>query len=81
MDRPRHRRVRQAEKIAGILRVAAQTPKGPGEALTQAIVELKSSNPRFGCPRIARIISHTFAVDIDQNVTRNPLNTPAHGRV
>ena len=31
-------------------------PKGPSEALTQAIVELKSRNPRFGCPRIARII-------------------------
>src|ERR1700726_3131444 len=32
-------------------------PKGPDEALIQAIVELKSRNPRFGCPRIARIIS------------------------
>jgi putative transposase len=35
-------------------------PKGPSAALIQAIVELKSRNPRFGCPRIARIISHTF---------------------
>jgi hypothetical protein len=43
-------------------------PKGPSEALIQAIVELKSRNPRFGCPRIARIISHTFVVDIDKNV-------------
>ena len=43
-------------------------PKGPSEALIQAIVELKSRNPRFGCPRIARIISHTFGVDIDKNV-------------
>jgi hypothetical protein len=34
----------------------------------RAIVELKSRNPRFGCPRIARIISHTFGVDIDKNV-------------
>ena len=42
-------------------------PKGPGEALIQAIVELKSRNPRFGCPRIARIISHTFGVEIDKN--------------
>ena len=31
-------------------------PKGPSEALIQAIVEFKSRNPRFGCPRIARII-------------------------
>src|ERR1700676_1636894 len=43
-------------------------PKGPSEALIQAIVELKSRNPRFGCPRIARIISHTFGVDVDKNV-------------
>ena len=28
-------------------------PKGPSDALIQAIVELKSRNPRFGCPRIA----------------------------
>ena len=43
-------------------------PKGPSEALIQAIVELKSRNPRFGCPRIARILSHTFGVDLDKNV-------------
>jgi len=34
----------------------------------RAIVELKSRNPRFGCPRIARIISQTFGIDIDKNV-------------
>ena len=43
-------------------------PKGPSAALIRTIVELKSRNPRFGCPRIARIISHTFGVDIDKNV-------------
>src|SRR5262245_58957659 len=43
-------------------------PKGPSEALIQTIVELKSRNPRFGCPRIAHIISRTFGVDIDKNV-------------
>ena len=50
-------------------------PKGPSEALIQAIVELKSRNPRFGCPRIARIISHTFGVDIDKNVVHRVLAT------
>ena len=49
-------------------------PKGPSEALIQAIVELKSRNPRFGCPRIARIISHTFAVEIDKNVVHRVLS-------
>jgi transposase InsO family protein len=43
-------------------------PKEPSDALVQAIVEIKSRNPRFGCPRIARIIAHTFGVDIDHNV-------------
>jgi putative transposase len=38
-----------------------------------AIVEFKSRNPRFGCPRIARIISHTFGVDIDKNVVHRVL--------
>src|SRR5467141_4941976 len=57
-------------------------PKGPSEALIQAIVELKSRNPRFGCPRIAHIISHTFGVDIDQNVVYRVLSNhyrPAPG--
>src|SRR6266851_5731897 len=49
-------------------------PKGPGDALIQAILELKSRNPRFGCPRIARIISHTFGVDIDKNVVYRVLS-------
>jgi len=43
-------------------------PKGPSEALIQAIVELKSRNPRFGSPRIAQIVSQTFGIDIDKNV-------------
>ena len=48
-------------------------PKGPAEALVQAIIELKSRNPRFGCPRIARIISRTFDVDIDKHLVRRVL--------
>jgi putative transposase len=48
-------------------------PKGPDQALIQAIVELKSRNPRFGCPRIARIISLTFGVDVDKNVVHRVL--------
>ena len=49
-------------------------PKGPSEALIQAIAELKSRNPRFGCPRIARIISRTFEVNIDKNVVHRVLS-------
>ena len=49
-------------------------PKGPSEPLIRAIVELKSRNPRFGCPRMARIISRTFGVDIDKNVVYRVLS-------
>src|SRR6202158_6221709 len=48
-------------------------PKGPDKALIQAIVELKSRNPRFGCPRIARIISLTFGIVVDKNVVHRVL--------
>ena len=57
-------------------------PKGPSESLIRAIVELKSRNPRFGCPRIARISSQTFGVDIDKNVVHRVLakrSRPAPG--
>jgi putative transposase len=48
-------------------------PKGPDEALVRMIIEVKSRNPRFGCPRIARIISQTFGLDIDKNVVSRVL--------
>jgi hypothetical protein len=57
-------------------------PKGPSDALIQAIVELKSRNPRFGYPRIARIISHAFGIDIDKHVVYRVLSKhyrPASG--
>ena len=49
-------------------------PKGPSDTLIHAIVELKSRNPRFGCHRIALIISRTFGVDIDKNVVQRVLS-------
>jgi putative transposase len=48
-------------------------PKGPSEALIRTIVELKSRNPRFGCPRIALIIAQTFGIDVDKNVVHRVL--------
>ena len=48
-------------------------PKGPSQELIDAIVELKRRNPRFGYPRIARIISKTFGIEIDRNVVRRVL--------
>ena len=52
--------------------------KGPSDALIHAIVELKVRNPRFGCPRIALIISRTFGVDIDKNVVQRVLSKHYH---
>ncbi len=65
------RNYRRLFSSAGRLRKPG--PKGPSEALIRAIVELKTRNPRFGCPRMARIISRTFGVDIDKNVVRRVL--------
>jgi len=48
-------------------------PKGPSQELIHTIVELKHRNPRFGYPRIARIISKTFGIEIDRNVVRRVL--------
>ena len=48
-------------------------PKGPSEPLIRAIVELKRRNRRFGCPRIALIISKTFGIQIDKHVVRRVL--------
>src|SRR5215831_7888058 len=53
-------------------------PKGPDDAVIRAIVALKSRNPRFGCPRIARIMSQTFGIDIDKNVVHRVLAKHYH---
>ncbi|MDA9982441.1 integrase core domain-containing protein [Gammaproteobacteria bacterium] len=45
-------------------------PKGPSQALIEAIVELKRRNSRFGCPRIAQEINKTFGLNINKDVAR-----------
>lgn len=55
------------------LRRGKPGPKGPSRAIIAAIVELKRRNPRFGCPRIALVITRTFGIDIDKNVVRRVL--------
>ena len=56
-------------------RIGNSRRTGPSEALIQAIVELTSRNPRFGCPRSARIIARTFGANIDKNVVYRVLST------
>jgi putative transposase len=53
-------------------------PKGPSQALVEAIVELKRRNTRFGCPRIAQEINKAFGLNIDKDVVRRVL--PKHYR-
>ena len=48
-------------------------PKGPSALLIRAIVEMKTRNPRFGCPRIAQQLSRAFGLEIDKDVVRRVL--------
>ncbi len=49
-------------------------PKGPSRELVAAIVELKQRNPRYGCPRIAYIITLTFGIEINKDIVRRILS-------
>lgn len=55
-------------------------PKGPNSDLIKAIVEIKQHNPRFGCPRIALIITNTFGIEINKDVVRRVLMQHYHPR-
>ncbi len=48
-------------------------PQGPSAELISAIVEIKQRNPRYGCPRIALIITNTFGVPVEKDVVRRVL--------
>ena len=48
-------------------------PKGPSAEMRAAIVAIKTRNPRFGCRKIAMIVSRTFGVEIDKDVVRRVL--------
>jgi putative transposase len=56
-------------------RRAKPGPKGPGQDLIQAIVEMKQRNPSWGCPRIAEQIALAFGVLIKKDVVRRILAT------
>ena len=48
-------------------------PKGPNRELIDAVVEVKSRNPNWGCPRIAQQIALAFGVEINKDVLRRIL--------
>ncbi len=41
-------------------------PKGPSAELISTIVAIKQRNNRYGCPRIAFIITNTFSISVDK---------------
>jgi transposase InsO family protein len=64
---------RKYKRLFSSVRRAKPGPKGPSSELVAAIVEMKTRNPRMGCPRIAQQISVTFGVEIDKDVVRRVL--------
>ena len=52
---------------------ASPDPKVRHKNSSMLSSNLKRRNPRFGYPRIARIISKTFGIEIDRNVVRRVL--------
>ena len=53
-------------------------PKGPNSDLIKAIIQIKRRNPRFGCPRIALIITNSFGIEINKDVVRRILMKHYH---
>src|ERR1039458_4185693 len=49
--------------------------KGPGQALVQAILELKRRNPHLGCPKIAQQLARSFGIELDKDVVQRVLAT------
>ena len=64
---------RKYQKLVSSQNRTKPGPKGPSDALIRALVELKRRNPRFGCPRIALIISRTFGITINKHLVRRVL--------
>jgi putative transposase len=48
-------------------------PKGPGQDVIAAVVDMKQRNPSWGCPRIAQQITLAFGISTDRDVVRRIL--------
>ena len=48
-------------------------PKGPGQDIIAAVVDMKQRNPSWGCPRIAHQITLAFGIPISKDVVRRIL--------
>jgi putative transposase len=48
-------------------------PKGPGQEIIAAVVDMKRRNPTWGCPRIAQQIAWAFGIPMNKDVVRRIL--------
>ena len=48
-------------------------PKGPGQDVVAAVVDMKQRNPTWGCPRIAQQIALAFGISLSKDVVRRIL--------
>ena len=53
-------------------------PKGPGQDVVAAVVDMKQRNPSWGCPRIAQQIALAFGIPINKDVVRRILAARYH---
>jgi hypothetical protein len=54
-------------------------PKGPGQDVIAAVVDMKWRNPTWSCPRIAQQIALAFGIPLNKDVVRRIL-APGTGR-
>ena len=64
---------RKYSKLFTAKQRAKPGPKGPSQALINAIIDIKSKNPTFGCPKIANILKNNFDEELNKDVVRRVL--------
>lgn len=64
---------RKYQKLFGVKGKRKPGPKGPSKVLIEAIVDLKTNNPRYGYQKIADLLASTFGVEVDKGVVARVL--------
>lgn len=61
---------RKYSRLYSNKRVKKPGPKGPSPELIKLVVEIKTKNPKYGCPRIALLVSKLLDKEISQQTIR-----------
>ena len=64
---------RKYRRLFGSNVQAKPGPKGPGQDVVAAVVDMKQRNPTWGCPRIAQQIALAFGISLSKDVVRRIL--------